>query len=408
MEHVVRLTNYIFGGDCLGRLPDGRAVFVPFTIPGELVRIQLVEEKRSYCRAAVLEIIEPSPQRINPLCSHFGECGGCQYQHIPYTEQLALKTSILKDQLERVGELKEVCVLPCVAAPEPFHYRNYVQFHQTPTGQLGYFKANPHEVFPVRECFLLEKALGELWPLLSFDESQDFERVSLRKGAGDDIQIILEGAEPTAPELLVEDLPVSVVYRFDEQATVLAGSEFTTHEINGNVFLVSSGSFFQVNSMVAARMVEKLLASLRLNAISNVLDVYCGVGLFSKFIAPVVDRVVGVESSPDACGDFAVNLDEFENVELYQAQAEQVLPLLKYKPEAVILDPPRSGIGRRAMDGLLQLSPATVAYVSCDPATLARDARKLIDGGYSLMEVTPFDMFPQTSHVESVSLWIKD
>lgn len=407
MEYVIRLTDHVFGGDCLGRLPDGRVVFVPFGIEGELVRIRLVEEKRGFSRAILLEVIDPSPQRAEPRCCHFGQCGGCQYQHITYSKQLDIKTSILKEQLDRVGVLKDTLVLPCIASPEPYQYRNHVQFHQLADGQLGYYKAGQHELFSIVECYLPECALGEIWPLLKFEGQNDFERISLRRGIGEDIQIILEGQDPSPPELLVEELPVSVVYRYQDSSTVLVGSNFITQEINDKLFQISSGSFFQVNSYIAARITAHLLSSITINTGSLVIDGYCGVGLFSKFIAPFAGRVVGIESSSDACDDFSVNLDEFDNVELYQAPAEKVLPSINFKPDVIILDPPRTGIGRKAMEGFLRLSAATIAYISCDPATLARDARELSEGGYSLRDVTPFDMFPQTSHIESVSIWDK-
>ena len=160
---------------------------------------------------------------------------------------------------------------------------------------------------------------------------------------------------------------------------------------------------------MAEKVVEHLLAIVSqeglLSRETTLLDVYCGVGLFSTFFAPLVGRVIGIESSPSACEDYAYNLDTFDNVELYEAPAEIVLPTMKEPPDVVILDPPRSGIGRKAMDGLLALSPPLILYVSCDPSTLARDAKKLTAGGYQLEQITPFDMFPQTYHIESVSIW---
>jgi 23S rRNA (uracil1939-C5)-methyltransferase len=156
---------------------------------------------------------------------------------------------------------------------------------------------------------------------------------------------------------------------------------------------------------MAEKMVTHLLERLPLQPDLTVLELYCGVGLFSAFIAPRVARLVGVEASAYACDDFEINLDEYDNVELYQAQAEQVLPQLDLKPEIVLVDPPREGLERSALDGILALQPNTLAYVSCDPATLARDARRLSQAGYQLLEVTPFDLFPQTYHIESISLW---
>jgi 23S rRNA (uracil1939-C5)-methyltransferase len=158
---------------------------------------------------------------------------------------------------------------------------------------------------------------------------------------------------------------------------------------------------------MAGKMVKHLLASLPVSSATHLLDVYCGVGLFSAFFAPRVATVTGIESAPSAGEDFALNLDEFENVALYEAAAEEVLPQLDLRPDVVLLDPPRAGLDRRALDAILRLAPATIAYVSCDPSTLARDAARLVSGGYRLTDVTPFDLFPQTYHIESISLFEK-
>jgi 23S rRNA (uracil1939-C5)-methyltransferase len=186
---------------------------------------------------------------------------------------------------------------------------------------------------------------------------------------------------------------------------VLAGSEHIEIEVLGRPLRVSAGSFFQANRQVAERMVEHLLESLPLEPEATVLELYCGVGLFSAFIAPRVKRLVSVEASPQACADFEVNLEAFDNVELYEAPAEQVLGSLELSPEVVLVDPPRAGLGRSVTAGILALKSRVIAYVSCDPATLSRDARQLVEGGYHLVQITPFDAFPQTYHIESISFW---
>jgi len=156
---------------------------------------------------------------------------------------------------------------------------------------------------------------------------------------------------------------------------------------------------------MAERMVEHLISSLPITSFTTLLDVYCGVGLFSAFLASKCRRVIGIESSPSACEDFSFNLDEFDNVELYEGLAEEVIPHLAAKPDIVLVDPPRAGLEKRVVDGILKLNPPTIAYVSCDPSTLARDAKRLIEGGYRLKQVTPFDLFPQTYHIESISIF---
>lgn len=398
------LTSLAYGGDAIGRLPDGRAVFVPFALPGERVRIRLVEEKRGHARGELVEVLEPSPQRITPLCIHFGECGGCHYQHMPYESQLAAKTEILREQLKRIGGLDDPPIQPGIPSPQPYYYRNHVEFHLTSQGRLGFYKAGTNEVFAVQVCHLPEETINTVWPQLEFDPISELRRVGLRLGAGDDIQLILESSDPQPPEFTDEDLPLSAVYLGPAGSFVLAGSDQVTIEVLGRPFRVSAGSFFQVNTPMAEAMVRHLLDHLPLGPQSTVWDVYCGVGLFSAFMAPRVGRLVGIESSPSAVEDFAYNLNEFDNVEVYESAAEQVLPQLANQPQVIVLDPPRSGLDRRVLDAVLASQADTLAYISCDPATLARDARRLVAGGYHLERITPFDLFPQTFHIETIVL----
>ncbi|MBN1145836.1 MAG: class I SAM-dependent RNA methyltransferase [Anaerolineales bacterium] len=407
---TVTLTTNTYGGEALGRLEDGRAVFVPFALPCEQARVRLVEQKRGYARAELLEVLQPSPERIEPRCVHFGVCGGCHYQHMPYEAQLAAKRAILRDQLERIGRLVDPPVQAAVASPNQFGYRNHVQFHLAADGQLGYHQARSQQALAIQECHLPEPTLAQVWPQLDFEAIPGLERVGLRLGAEDDVQIILEGDELELPSLSVEGLPLSVVHLSPSGALVLAGSETLVMEVLERPFQVSAGAFFQVNTPMAAALVEHILESIprfvELSADAALVDAYCGVGLFSAFLAPRIGRLIGIEASPAACDDFVANLDEFDNVELYEAEVEDVLPRLEVEPRVILLDPPRAGLAPQAMDGLLSLGAPLLVYVSCDPATLGRDARRLGGGGYELAQVTPFDLFPQTYHVESVSFWI--
>lgn len=413
MTYEVQVETLVYGGEALGRLPDGRAVFVPFVLPGETVRIRLVEDKPRYARAELLEVLEPSPERVAALCIHFGLCGGCHYQHMPYPAQLRAKQEIVRDQLIRIGKFEDPLVMETVPSPEPYYYRNYVQFSLTQEGRLGYHEWQSDQVFTAQECHLPQETINRVWPQLDMEGSPEVVRVGLRLGAEDDVQITLESEEIEAPEMSVEDLPVSVVHLSPAGTLVLAGSEYLVMEVLGRPFRVTADSFFQVNTAMAAALVEKVLEELGASGILNVdavvMDVFCGVGLFSSFLAPRVGRLVGVESSPSAAEDFVANLDEFDNVELYEATAEEALAALArdrgLQPDAVVLDPPRGGLEKEALDALITLAPQVIVYVSCDPATMARDGKRLNREGWSLKRVTPFDLFPQTFHIETVSVW---
>jgi 23S rRNA (uracil1939-C5)-methyltransferase len=375
---TIKLEKLVYGGDSLGRLPDG------------------------HVRAELIEILEASPERIAPKCTHFGTCGGCQYQHLAYDIQLTVKTAILKDQLMRIGKIAEPPVKPMIASPNPWKYRNHVQFHLTQDGKLGYVGVDGHSIVPLRECHLMETELDAIWRGLQFEPGLGLDRVSLRQGAGGEVMMILES--PTPPELEIF-AGISVVHLLGDDAVVMAGDDHLVMEVNEHLFRVSAGAFFQVNTSTAGQMVSYLLEHLPVSHQTTMLDLYCGVGLFSAFFARRVKQLVGIEASAPACEDFSSNLDEFDNVALYQAAVEETLPHLGIHPDAIILDPPRAGLDRRIIDTMVKMAPKQITYVSCDPSTLARDTSRLVAGGYRLVEVTPFDMFPQTQHIESISIF---
>ncbi len=403
----VRIDNPAYGGDGVGRLPDGRVVFVPYTIPGELVKVRLVEEKARHATAALVEVLEPSPDRVIPRCPHFSTCGGCHYQHVNYPAQLNAKAGILKEQLERIGGLRGIPDVEMHTSPEPWNYRNTIQFHITPEGKLGFQKARSNQPFAIRECHLPMESINRIWPQIEVEPIPSLERMSLRVGMDEEVMLILESSDPQAMEFSVEDLPVSIVRVGGYGSLILAGSDYIIMEVLGRPYKVSANSFFQVNQYQAHAMVTHIIDHLPITSEMTIVDAYCGVGLFSAFLAPKVKRLVGIEVSPSACEDFSSNLDEFEQVELYEAPVEDVLGSVMFNADMIILDPPRAGLGAKTIERVLGQGATHLTYVSCDPATLARDGKQLAAGGYSLSSLALFDMFPQTYHIESISLWEK-
>jgi 23S rRNA (uracil1939-C5)-methyltransferase len=422
---TVRLERLAYGGEAVGRLPDGRVMFVPFGLPGEVVEARVVEEKRHYLRGELLTLLEAAPQRIPPRCQHFftpgralgSVCGGCHYQHLPYPAQLEAKRAILHEQLTRYGHIANPPLQAPVASPQAWEYRNHIQFHLTQQGKAGFVCAHPGQgegdVIAISECHLPAAPLNTFWPLLDFETGLNFKRIALRLGSEDEVMLVLVSDSPQPPDLAVE-AGISVVHVWQENVLVLAGDRFLWMDVTveaappvRRTFRLSPTSFFQVNTPVAGKMVAYLLQRLPLSSKTTLLDVYCGVGLFSAFLAPHVGRVIGIELSPPACEDFAFNLNEFDHVELYEAPAGEVLPALQEPVDVAIVDPPRAGLEKTALEGLLRLAPPWLAYVSCDAATLARDAARLTQNGYRLLETTPFDLFPQTYHIESISLFTR-
>lgn len=402
----ITLEKLTYGGESMGRLPDGRAVFVPFGLPNEVVKIRLTQEKQNFARGEILEILQFSKERIEAKCKHFTKCGGCHYQHLTYENQLKAKTDILRDQLQRIGKIENPPVQTMIPSPQEWNYRNHMQFHLTDEGKLGFINSNGNSAFAIEECHLPENSIDSFWKELNFESNLNIERVSIRNGDEHDLMLILES--PETPEIEIES-DVSVIHVSENHPVVIAGQEHTFIKILDKDFKVSANSFFQVNTKMAEKMVEHLITQLPITQSQiTLLDMYCGVGLFSKFFASKVQKVIGIESSPSACEDFVFNLDEFDNVDLYEGTAEEILPKLVGQIANLtycIVDPPRAGVEKHALDGIINLKPQVIAYVSCDPSTLARDSAKLINGGYTLKQVTPFDLFPQTYHIESISIF---
>jgi 23S rRNA (uracil1939-C5)-methyltransferase len=415
------------GGEALGR-HAGKVVFVPYAIPGELVRAEIVEEKERWARARLLDVLTPSPDRVEPPCPHFGPegCGGCQWQHIAYERQAELKKEIVADQLRRLGRIANPPVTDTIVLAAPpwpenggaagsntqylsYGYRNHVQLALTPEGRLGYCRGASHDVIAVDRCLLLHEQLDELHAALDV-AAAGLTGVSLRAGINTgQALILLETAGEEAPELEIS-LPAACALRTPGGVQPLIGNPWIEEEVAGRRYRISAESFFQVNTAGAEALVE-VVANYAAPRLADVLlDAYCGVGLFTLALAGAVAEAIGIESAPSACEDFASNAGELMNVTLHEGAVEEVLPVLLaqgQRADLVVLDPPRAGAGPEVIRELVELGPRCIVYVSCDPATLARDSIHLAAAGYRLVEAQPVDLFPQTYHVETVALWEK-
>lgn len=405
----LHLTAMAHGGAALGR-SQGRVVFVPYTIPGERVRVEIVESHGRWAQGRLLEVLEPSPHRVTPPCPHFGpeQCSGCHFQHMAYEAQVEFKRQVVADQLARIGGLADVDVEDCVGAAEPWGYRNYVQFSVTPDGTLGFLTADAHRIVPVQECLVLDPLLDDIWTALDMEWPQ-LHRLSLRCGsATGDLMAIFE-LDHYADFAIEVDIPVSCVLLLaDGEVAVLMGNSHLWEHVAGQDYRVSAGSFFPVNTAGAEALVSLLCNSLAPSGGETLVDIYCGVGLFGLSLANEVGRVIGIEAESSAAADFQHNARELDHVQLIQNKAQTALGRLGKPVDLVVLDPPRSGAGQPVIDEIARLRPMRLAYVSCDPATLARDARHLVQAGYQLREVQPLDLLPQTFHIETLALFARD
>lgn len=378
---TVRVERLVAGGRGLARLPDGRALLADFAAPGELVEVTVERLHADYAEGVVTRVIEPSRSRVEPRCALFGECGGCQLQHLDYPAQLAVKEGIVREQLARIGGLADAPVRPVVGADDPWAYRNHVRLSTGRRfGDAGFIHRRGRGLLRVTDCPIADPWVNGVLPRVQ-GHARGIHQIQLRRNAATGSALIAPAIEALAGE---------------------GAADRYVEELDGRRFQVSASSFFQVNSAQAEKLAA--LAGAELPARGELLvDAYAGVGVFAALFAGRFARVVAIEESPSALRDAEVNLAGLANVEFRRGKVEALLPELGANPSVVLLDPPRAGCAPEVAEALTALAPPVVVYVSCNPTTLARDLRRLVDGGYALERVTPIDMFPQTAHVECVA-----
>jgi len=405
----LQLTDMAHGGAALGR-HEGKVIFVPYTLPGETVRVEVVEDHDRYAHARLLEVLEPSPDRVPPPCRYFAPhgCGGCQWQHASYEAQVRFKSEIVADQLARIGRLADPPVEPTIPDVTGWAYRNQARFHPAPEGGLGFRSADNERVVQIEECLVLHPLLSDLHDLLELD-LPGLESLTLRAGTATEERMIVLETDEDEPPAVKLDVPVSCALKLSDGTVVnLIGTNEITEVVAGQPYRISAASFFQINTPQATALVRLTLDALALEGGETVLDGYCGVGLFTTHLAERAGLVIAVETEPSAVEDLLHNTAERANVEVVEGAVEAVLENLDEPLDAALVDPPRSGLTQEALKGIVDAKPTRIVYVSCDPATLARDARRLTESGYQLVRAQPMDMFPQTFHIETVTLWTKE
>jgi 23S rRNA (uracil1939-C5)-methyltransferase len=429
----------IYGGDGLARLPAddkgrSKAAFTPFVLAGERIQAKIVEQKPSFARAHAEAILEPSPHRVEPGCPYFGRCGGCHYQHASYEHQLEVKKGILEETLRRTAKLELTTPIEVHPSP-PWNYRNRsrLQVQTAQTFAAGYFKMGSHELLPVEECPisspLINRGIAELWKsgrqgkvpvgmreiefFVNHDDSQMLMEVSC---ASESRRATLRTWAEGFRSAMAEIAGV-VIFRdggdvHAAEKTLSSGEDHLIYRTQKAAYRVSAGSFFQTNRHLTDELV-RIVTEAQSGKLA--LDLYAGVGLFSTALSGDFHHIVSVEMSQTSTGDLAYNRPS--NGEVIQATTEQflegkgpsgpvgkgaVLPHNSYQPDLAVVDPPRSGLGARVARWLATLGAPRVIYVSCDPATLARDLVLLLEAGYRIEQMHLVDLFPQTFHLETV------
>ncbi len=386
-ELELRIGHLANLGMGVGRV-DGWVVMVPFVIPGELVKVRIYRNHSHYSEADLLEIIEPSEYRVSPKCALFSACGGCQYQHIDYEEQLRIKTQQVQELLKKNGDI-EFSVSLAKSSKQVYGYRSKITPHynrpdkngEQPIGFLKYGRR--HDIIDVEQCVIATDAINQALPEMRKKAIMEGGKKRRQRGGTLLLRETLEG---------VINNPKAVV----------------SEKVGALTFQFKAGEFFQNNPFILPDLVEFVKSHASSDEITHLVDAYCGVGLFALSLSEVFESVVGVEISEAAIQLAKVNaqIHAIDNVRFQIGKAEAIFQHIKFSGEntSVIIDPPRKGCDLAFIEQLLEFNPRKIIYVSCDPATQARDLKYFVEKAYQLKEVQPFDLFPHTRHIESVAI----
>jgi len=424
------IDKLVYGGDGLARLPadehgPGKAVFLPFVLEGEKIEVLLLEQKRGFARGQAQTILQSSSLRVEPPCPYFLRCGGCHYQHATYEHQLEIKAAILKENLRRIAKLELEAKITIHPSP-PWNYRNRTRLkvRTVPEFALGYYKFNSHELLPVEDCPvsspLINGAIAAFWKMGRERTVPDGIHEIEFLANGDDTQVLIAAwCQPGAPSTPIREWADTVPSALSEISGIVvygAGSSGSTWDVNPKQvaasgareityqtdlasYCVSAGSFFQVNRHLINELVK--IASEGYSG-DSALDLYAGVGLFSSVLSRRFAQVIAVESSQTSYADLVHNSPA--NVKAVRAITADFLRSSggRLRPDLVVVDPPRSGLGESVVQSLVGLGAHRMTYISCDPATASRDLAGLLSAGYRIERVYLIDLFPQTYHLESV------
>ena len=434
-ELILTITGITGEGQGVGR-SDGVAFFVPYALPGETVKVHIIKVEKRFCIAKIVEIVTSSEHRVDPVCEAFEKCGGCALMHLDYAEQLKAKTQIVRDCLERIGGFADVEVNPVIGMTNPWRYRNKGSFpigFFDNTAAFGFYAERSHRLIPLFDCPIEDARITALARTVTEWANRNHVRIydeQTGKGclracvirvtaSGERMVVVVTKGELPAKDSLMRMLSVESLYhnRNDRNTNVIFGERFTLlkgkpqlTETQGDLrFLISPQSFLQVNPIQTRVLYDTAIRFLDPKPSETVADVYCGIGTISLALSRRAGKVIGIECVPEAIEDAKKNAVEngLPNTEFICGLAENVLPeLLKngMRPDAIVIDPPRKGCEQAVLNAIADSGANRIVYVSCNPATLARDAKILSEYGFRMRCVQPVDMFPHTQHVECVTL----
>lgn len=391
----------------IGRI-DGKIIFVPKTLPDELIEVDIVLEKKKFYEGKISNILEKSITRKDPICPHFFECGGCQLLHIDYEQSLKFKQDKVFDIISRNVETTFL-INDIVASEDNLFYRNKITLQVD--NSIGYFKEKTNYIIPIDTCYIADKKINQIYQLIKDSISMDnINQIIIRSSKKTNESMIIFKTNNKVNKTEVINTLKNMVDSIYINEQLIYGKEKITEELLGYKFYISPTSFFQINTIQAEKLYERAIKYADISNNDLVLDLYCGTGTIGILASKYAKKVVGIELNKEAINDANLNkkLNNISNIEFYAGDVGKILNKTNYNPDIVIVDPPRAGLDSLAISEILKIKPKKLVYVSCDLMTLARDLN-ILSKQFNIIELTPVDMFPQTSHVESVvKLKLKD
>lgn len=377
---TIKIESIAFGGEGVGRI-DNFVVFVPFSAPGDELEIEITGQKKKFVRGKILKIIKPSPMRVMPMCRYYERCGGCCYQHLDYKHQLSIKKKQVEESFWKIGKMASPPVLEPIASPKIYHYRGKAQYHAEAVSKawkIGFLDISGGKLVDIERCEIMEETINEKLRLLR-------ENKQLRSNTDAQLTIWSD-------------------YFVDEPCK----KESIVRGVKEKNFLVPHDGFFQANLYLMDQLVDEVCRLAATNEINTLVDAYCGSGLFSVFLAPYAENVIGIEISEKSVKYAQINAENagVKNVKFVHGDIEKVMQEKFLPPgdkiDLMVLDPPRIGCEKAVLKAMVAWQPQSIIYISCNPATQARDVKYLNECGYDLQSLLPVDMFPQTEHIEVI------
>ncbi len=388
---------------------DNMVIFVTNALVGEIVKVKINKVKKNFCEGTMVEIIDESPYRQDPICPYYLLCGGCDLMHLKYEKQLEYKENKVKEIMKKFANIDESLVKTIISNNKPYNYRNKTTFQID--NKIGFYSKKSNKVIEIDNCFISDQKINEIIQLFKNIDIINYNKIIIRSSFYTPDSMIIIDSEKIDKDVIIntfKNIVTSIIWKNKDNYICLYGNNDIKEKLNDYEFVISEDSFFQVNSDMTIKLYDKVIEYASPNKEDIVLDLFCGTGTIGLYISKNVKKVIGIELNKNAIKNALINkkINRVDNIDFIVGDANEEIKKILTKPNIIIVDPPRSGLSESGLNTILTLQPNKIIYVSCDPVTLARDL-KILQKRYDINEITPFDMFPNTEHVETLVLLTK-